>query len=67
MILVYPTGWATNDPPFYLVTGDRAFFIEDGMTGHNLQRVGVPLVPWPIADIDFILEKLAPGVEHPLA
>lgn len=67
MILVYPTPWSVNnEPPHYLVTGDKAFFIQDTQTSWNLQRIGVPLVPFTAQSLNWLKVKLDPSVEHPL-
>lgn len=66
MILVYPAAY-DGTPPKYLVTGDKAFYLSSEMSAHNFARVGIPLVPVPQSSIDWVLDKLDPGVEHPLA
>jgi hypothetical protein len=65
MILAYPSPW-NGTAPHYLVTGDKAFYIQDAQTSHNMQKVGVPLVPFTSINMKWILEKLDPQLEHPL-
>jgi hypothetical protein len=66
VIIGYPSPYA-GSPPYYLVTGDKAFVLADYESVHNFNRVGVPLVPFTVDDITWILGRLAPGVEHALS
>jgi hypothetical protein len=65
MIMAYPKPW-TGTPPKYLVTGDKAFFLQDAVTAQNFGKVGVPLVPFSPDNMIWVLEKLDPQIEHPL-
>lgn len=67
MILAFPQPWTLNPyPPKYLVAGDKVFYIFDQQSAANLQRVGIPLVPFRTESMDWILARLDPSVEHPL-
>lgn len=68
MILAYPSPWPTTSAaPHYLVSGDKAVYILDRQTSANMQKVGVPLIPFAPVSMNWIIAKLDPEVEHPLA
>lgn len=64
MILIRPSSWTTATPPTALLTADMAIWLQDPMTIAGFQRIGVPLVLMPQAEVLSLTTLLNPSVEH---